>query len=106
MSNEVFQLAGTFVIALFTFLGVSYQVRANRRQVESGASKSLSDAAAGLIEPYRIEVIGLRAELEEQRRRRQDLADRLAVAVARVDKLERWIMANTTTAPGDINGVH
>ncbi len=99
MGSEWIQLGGTALLAIFTFLGVTHQVRANRRAVESGATKTLSEAAAFLIEPYRIEVIGLRAELEEQRRRRQDLADR-------VDKLERWIMANTSTHPSDINGAH
>ncbi len=97
MDSNLAQLAGTIIVAVLTFAGVTWQVRANRRQVESGATKTLSEAAANLIEPYRIEVIGLRAELEEQRRRRQDLADR-------VDKLERWILVNTTTHPSDING--
>ena len=97
MSSEWIQLLGTAVLAAGTFAGVTWQVRANRRAVESGATKTLSEAAANLIEPYRIEVIGLRAELEEQRRRRQDLADR-------VDKLEAWILVNTSTHPSDING--
>ncbi len=105
-SDAIWQLAGTAVLAIGTYLGVRTTVRANRRQIESGATKTLSEAAANLIEPYRVEVIGLRAELEEQRRRRQDLADALTKTQARVDKLEQWIVANTTTHPSDINGVH
>ena len=106
MASDWIQPVATAVVAAITFLGVRYQVRANRQQIQSGATRTLSEAAANLIEPYRVEVIGLRAELEEQRRRRQDLADQLAATRARVDKLESWIAANTATHPSQINGEH
>jgi len=105
--DPVTQWAVTTLIASAGVFGSWFLLRANREKLEADSAKLLTDGSVALwtayrvdleetraeLEAARLDLVGLHAEIEEQRRRRQELADQLQQALHRISRLEGFLLS-------------